>query len=291
MSMPAIQDVTPVVTSAAQSHKPTQSPEVTTTTLAITRGKPQTVTTSVDRRQVPTTTASVTVSQMTAPPAATSKQRKPWTLEEIRREIVRMLGSDVSNNKRFLFTSPAPTPVVVAPVTPSPVFHTPLPRPRVVDQQFVPSIRTVPDNRIGTHLPNTQFVSVSNILDRFYMSPLLLSLARSRSRPSAPVLPPGCDVNSDEFRCKSIGIHRLSPGTSKWCEINCKASNCVPFMCECGCEDKSKSRPTMPSSSCHAIAEFKGVEGMDDWCRANCKVGYCPANTCAIEDCLREIVF
>lgn len=147
------------------------------------------------------------------------------------------------------------------------------------------SFRTFTERPIQTDVPNTQFVSVSNILDRFYpnyVSPLLYSFTRPRS--SGMNLGPGCDVNSDEFRCKARGIYNQSPGISKWCEVNCRASNCVSFMCQCGCEDASKRRPQ--NTSCHAIADFHGVEGMDEWCTANCKVGYCPANTCSIEDCL-----
>ncbi|XP_045183844.1 uncharacterized protein LOC123542202 [Mercenaria mercenaria] len=189
------------------------------------------------------------------------------TLDAIRREIVKKLGSEVTNGMKIFFTPPKETGQTPRPVTSRPQ-HVRLPaappRPEV---------------------PNTQFVSVSNILDRFYpnyITPLLFSLAQPKTSGSKTTA--GCDVTSDEFRCKARGIYNQSPGISKWCEINCRASNCVTFMCECSCEDKAKSQNT----SCHAIAEFHGVEGMDQWCIANCKVGYCPANTCSVEDCMNK---
>ncbi|KAL4216302.1 hypothetical protein ACF0H5_024028 [Mactra antiquata] len=182
------------------------------------------------------------------------------TLSDVRKSI---LGSELQSGAA-VFLNPPPKGIGVNTIT-----NTPLVRPPVRGGRFqVPSRSTV---------PNTHFPSVSNILNRFYMTPFLF--------PGSNInLPPGCDVFSDEFRCKARGIYNQSPGISKWCEINCRASNCVPFMCECSCEDKMKNQ----TSKCHAIAEFHGVEGMDLWCVANCKVGYCPANTCSVEDCLRS---
>ena len=134
----------------------------------------------------------------------------------------------------------------------------------------------------ATTSPNTQFVSVSNILSRFfpeYTPPFMFPL-RGKSLTSLP-LPHRCDVTSDEFRCVARGIYNLSPGVNKWCELNCKANNCVTFMCKCSCEEKLSTR-----SRCRAVNKFRRVEGMDQWCAANCKVGYCPPHMCSIPHCI-----
>ena len=137
----------------------------------------------------------------------------------------------------------------------------------------------------GRHstVPNTQFVSVSNILLRFfpeYTPPFMFPL---RNRGLSPLgIFPGCDVNSDEFRCVARGIYKQSPGVNKWCEVNCKMNNCVHFMCECSCEEKFSPK----ISRCRAVNKFRGVEGMDQWCAANCKVGYCPSAMCSIPHCI-----
>lgn len=216
----------------------------------------------------------------------TQPSKSTITLDSIRKEIVNQLGNEVTGGIK-LFSQPARSgakrPTSSTHRTGSFGDRTHAGTGSIGSNQR--GFRTFTERPVRTDVPNTQFVSVSNILDRFYpnyVSPLLYSLARPRA--SGMNLGPGCDVNSDEFRCKARGIYNHSPGISQWCEINCKASNCVSFMCECGCEDTSRRRPQ--NSSCHAIAEFQGVDGMDEWCTANCKVGYCPANTCSIEDCL-----
>ena len=141
---------------------------------------------------------------------------------------------------------------------------------------------------IGRHstVPNTQFVSVSNILSRFfpeYTPPFMFPL---RNRGLSPLqFFPGCDVNSDEFRCVARGIYKQSPGINKWCEVNCKMNNCVHFMCDCSCEEKFSPR----ISRCRAVNKFRGVEGMDQWCAANCKVGYCPGAMCSIPHCVTSL--
>ena len=132
-------------------------------------------------------------------------------------------------------------------------------------------------------LPNTQFVSVSNILLRFfpeYTPPFMFPLRRKGL--GSVRLPIGCDVNSDEFRCVARGIYNQSPGVNKWCEINCKVNNCPLFMCDCACEERFSPR----ISRCRAVNKFRGVEGMDQWCAANCKVGYCPPEMCSIPHCI-----
>ena len=132
-------------------------------------------------------------------------------------------------------------------------------------------------------VPNTQFVSVSNILSRFfpeYTPPFIFPL-RGKSLASL-TLPSGCDVTSDEFKCVARGIYNQSPGVNKWCEMNCKVNNCVSFMCECSCEEKF----TANISRCRAVNKFRGVEGMDQWCAANCKVGYCPPQMCSLPHCI-----
>ena len=140
---------------------------------------------------------------------------------------------------------------------------------------------------VGLHstVPNTQFVSVSNILSRFfpeYTPPFMFTL---RDRGLSPLMfYPGCNVNSDEFRCVARGIYKQSPGINKWCEVNCKMNNCVHFMCDCSCEDKFSPR----ISRCRAVNKFRRVEGMDQWCAANCKVGYCPSAMCSIPHCINS---
>ena len=206
-------------------------------------------------------------------------------MDSIRKDIVNHLGTEVTGGIKLFSRTVKTSPINTVSTTHSASVNN---RSRAVSSVRTPlqnGFRTFTERPIRTDVPNTQFVSVSNILDRFYpnyVSPLLYSLTRPSA--SGMNLGVGCDVNSDEFRCKARGIYNNSPGISRWCEINCRASNCVSFMCECGCEDTSKRKPQ--NSSCHAIADFHGVEGMDEWCIANCKVGYCPANTCSIEDCM-----
>lgn len=218
-----------------------------------------------------TTSSSATMTSLNISPTAvtsaitfstTRTQQQVVSLDAIRREIVRQLGHEVQNGMKRLFAVPKVADHTVSPVT----------------QRSFPTVQLRPD------VPNTQVVSVSNILDRFYpnyIAPFFFSLTQKRR--SGLKLPVACDVMSDEFRCKARGIYNQSPGISNWCEINCRARNCVTFMCECSCEDRQSQ-----NSSCHAIAEFHGVEGMDQWCIANCKVGYCPANTCSVEDCVNK---
>ena len=219
------------------------------------------------RASVPLTSLTTISSAVsTAPPV----RPRVITLDDIRRQIVKKLGSEVANGMKVFFSPPKETGQTPRPVTQ---------RPHVGRLPVAPQ---------RPEVPNTQFVSVSNILDRFYpnpnyITPLLFSLAQPNT--SGSKTSNGCDVTSDEFRCKARGIYNQSPGISKWCEINCRASNCVTFMCECSCEDKKSSQQ---NTSCHAIAEFHGVEGMDQWCIANCKVGYCPANTCSVDDCVNK---
>ena len=200
-------------------------------------------------------------------------QQRAIASDRIRQEIIKMIGQEVptptnTNNVKVFFTLPK-------------IDNRAFTRPLMVPEP------TRKFSFLQTDIPNTQYVSVSSILDRFYpnyITPFLFSLSKPRPRPRPkPRGQRNCDVTSDEFRCVARGIYNQSPGISKWCERNCKARNCVTFMCECFCEDKHRIQNT----SCHAIKEFKGMEAMDQWCIANCKVGYCPPNTCSVEDCLK----
>lgn len=201
------------------------------------------------------------------------KKQQVTPLDAIRREIVKHVNVDIANGNKVFFSPPNDlliTDIGILPTVPKP--QTSLETTRRLNNIPQP----IPD------LPNTQFVSVSNILERFYpnfISPLLFNLAKT---PTSLSLPAGCEITSDEFRCVPRGIYNRSPGISQWCEMNCRAGNCVLFMCECFCEDVRRSQ----NNSCHAIAEFMGVEAMDAWCIANCKVGYCPPSTCSQDDCL-----
>lgn len=261
------------LTSSMKKDIMSEFPKLKTSTLGITATSVRALPTTLEFSpsiQMASTSISPSFSSFITPSSVSATapvRQQAVTLDVIRREIVKKLGSEVQNGMKIFFSPPKEIGQTVRPATS---------RPRV--SRF-------PASPKRPEVPNTQFVSVSNILDRFYpnyITPLLLSLAQ----PSTTALKPstGCDVNSDEFRCKARGIYQQSPGISKWCEINCRASNCVTFMCECSCEDKTISQNT----SCHAIADFHGVEGMDQWCRANCKVGYCPANTCSVEDCINK---
>ncbi|KAK3577337.1 hypothetical protein CHS0354_008433 [Potamilus streckersoni] len=146
---------------------------------------------------------------------------------------------------------------------------------------------TIPPSSVTA---NTQFVSVSDILNRFYPNyippyifpPMLLPDPETwpgRKRQSQNTT---CNVWSENFRCVGSGIYQRSLGINHWCELNCRVNNCIIFMCTCSCDDVIP----LVKSKCHAVGEFRGVEGMDQWCTANCKVGYCPSNTCSVQDCM-----
>ena len=205
--------------------------------------------------------------------------RKAIPLEDIRKELLKRIGDNNQGNGqevKVFFTPPTATVTGVTTAASISKISVQANKPTTVASASAAS--------------NTQFVSVSNILERFYpdypnfITPFLVSITTRRG--SRLKLPAGCDVTSDEFRCVARGIYNQSPGISQWCEMNCRAGNCATFMCDCFCEDKRRTQNT----SCHAIAEFSGVVGMDQWCLANCKVGYCPPNTCSVEDCLRPDV-
>ncbi|KAL3885301.1 hypothetical protein ACJMK2_025381 [Sinanodonta woodiana] len=150
-----------------------------------------------------------------------------------------------------------------------------------------PLASTIPPSSVTD---NTQFVSVSDILNRFYPNyippyifpPMLLPDPETWPGRRRQAQNTTCNVSSENFRCVGSGIYQRSLGINHWCELNCRVNNCIIFMCTCSCDDVIP----LVKSKCHAVGEFRGVEGMDQWCTANCKVGYCPSNTCSVQDCM-----
>lgn len=90
-----------------------------------------------------------------------------------------------------------------------------------------------------------------------------------------------CYPTSRNYRCKGKGAYSNTKGIDRWCQRNCRQNNCVPFMCECGCDDVVVS-----DTKCHAVGAYEDLPGMDEWCIRTCTGGgKCPSKMCSVKEC------